>query len=411
MTSTTLQTSTQPKYGLPAEVRFCRRCTISNQRPNSCNEFEHTAASAKQTIHFDADGVCSACRVAERKDTIDWTERERELRTLLDRHRSTDGSLDVIVPGSGGKDSFYTALKLKHDYGMHPLLVTWAPSLYTDIGRQNLEAWQSLGPHILATPNREVNRLLVRLSLENLFHPFACFIYGQKALAPKLAEQHGIGLVMYGESEAEYGNPALEAEKGQRDRYHHASGNVHLGGVSLSELHRRYGLTHGDLGLYLPPGPEALEMAEVHYLGYYLRWHPQSAFYAATEHGFEPAPERSAGTYSKYSSLDDRLDDWHYMTSYVKFGIGRATYDSAQEVRSGDITREEGVSLVKRYDGEYPERFEQEVFKYLSVDGFAPMSREYFWKLADKFRSDHLWEQVDGRWSLRHTVFGNSGQR
>ena len=393
-------TSLQPKYGLPAEVRFCRRCTISNQRPSSCNEFEHRADSKKATIHFDAEGICSACRVAERKESIDWHARERELRALLDRYRSKDGSLDVIVPGSGGKDSFYTAVKLKEDYGMHPLLVTWAPSLYTDIGRRNLEAWQSLGPHILVTPNREVNRLLVRLSLENLFHPFACFIYGQKALAPKLAEQHGIGLVMYGESEAEYGNPQAESEKGARDRYHYASDDVHLGGVSLRELTGRYGLSRADLSLYLPPSPEALEMSEVHYLGYYLRWHPQSAFYAATEHGFEPAPERSAGTYSKYNSLDDKLDDLHYWTTYQKFGIGRATYDTAQEIRSGDIDRDEGVALVRRYDGEYPERFMDEVLRYLSVPGFVRAEPAWLMAKARQFRSPHLW---DGD-RLRHHV-------
>jgi len=41
------------------------------------------------------------------------------------------------------------------------------------------------------------------------------------------------------------------------------------------------------------------------------------------------------------------------MTS-IKFGIGRATYDTAQEIRNGDITREEGIALVRRFVGEFP---------------------------------------------------------
>jgi hypothetical protein len=91
------------KYGLPREVRFCARCVISNQRPNSSIEFSHTPLSKKTTIHFDADGVCDACRFAEVKRIgIDWGKREKELLALCDRHRKTDGSYDCIVPGWGG---------------------------------------------------------------------------------------------------------------------------------------------------------------------------------------------------------------------------------------------------------------------------------------------------------------------
>jgi len=60
----------ETKFGLPAEVRFCARCVISNQRPSSAVEYAHTGASKKDTIHFDAEGVCAACRFAEMKDPV-----------------------------------------------------------------------------------------------------------------------------------------------------------------------------------------------------------------------------------------------------------------------------------------------------------------------------------------------------
>jgi hypothetical protein len=85
-------------YGLPTEVRFCRRCVISNQRPNSAVEFQHTKDSRKETIRFDAEGVCDACRVAEQKKAIDWGARERQLRALCDRYRRHDGRYDCLVP-------------------------------------------------------------------------------------------------------------------------------------------------------------------------------------------------------------------------------------------------------------------------------------------------------------------------
>ena len=135
------------------------------------------------------------------------------------------------------------------------------------------------------------------------------------------------------------------------------------------------------------------------------------------EHGgFQASPERTPGTYSKYNSIDDKIDDFHYYTTFIKFGIGRATYDAAQEIRSGDIDRDEGVALVKRFDGEFPERFADEIFRYLSINEKefpvaskqfeqAIMDRDYFMSLADQFRSPHLWKQENGEWKLRHSVW------
>lgn len=388
------------KYGLPLQVLFCKRCTISNQRPNSCIEYSHTAETAKATIHFDADGVCDACRVAEAKASINWDSREEELRELCDEHRKTDGSYDCLVPGSGGKDSFLAAVMLKQ-MGMHPLLVTWAPHIYTDIGWRNLQAWQGLADHYLHTPNRLVHATLTRLAVENLFHPFQPFIVGQKGFAPKFAKKLGIKLVFYGEDEAEYGNPKGDTQSAIRDAaYFSAPRDVYLSGVHVDQLKDRYGLTQSDLSPYLPMRAEDADSVDVRYLGYYLKWHPQAAFYAASDHGFETAPERTPGTYSKYNSLDDKIDDLHYWTTFQKFGIGRATYDTAQEIRSGDITREEGVSLVRRFDGEYPERFEVDVLRYLSVPGFVPATRERLLHLAERFRSPHLFDGA----TLRHQV-------
>ena len=170
---------------------------------------------------------------------------------------------------------------------------------------------------------------------------------------------------------------------------------------------------------YLPADPNQIseKKIEVHYLGHYLKWHPQSCYYYAVEHGgFQASPERTPGTYSKYNSIDDRIDDLHYFTTGIKFGIGRASYDAAQEIRSGDINREEGVALVKKFDNEYPERFMEEMFLYLSLGKkeFPSanamfenpiMDREYFRSLTDKFRSPHLWFYESGDWKLRHPVW------
>lgn len=413
-------------YGLPHTVKFCRSCVISNQRPSSTAEFRNDGKSPKISIGFDSDGICDACRVKEQKDSIDWDEREKELQELCDKYRRNDGRYDCLVPGSGGKDSFMQAHLLKYKYGMHPLTCTWAPHVYTDWGWKNHQAWIQAGfDNILFTPNGRVHRLITRLAVENLFHPFQPFILGQKNIGPRIAALYDIPLIFYGENEAEYGNPIADMESSKRSWEYFTSSaedKIFLGGSSLAEL-RELGLEAVDWEPYMPINPQIIEKKkiEVHYLGYYEKWHPQSAYYYAIENGgFQSSPERTAGTYSTYNSIDDRIDDFHYHTTWIKFGIGRATYDASQEIRSGDLLREEGIALVRKYDGEFPERWSDEIFKYLSLPSEEfniaskafeqPIfSREYYDLLCEKFRSPHLWSYTDDKgWKLRHTVFSES---
>lgn len=423
------QEKLEAKYGLPRDVRFCTECIMSNQKPNSCYEFEHTIHSEKKSMRIQEDGVCDACHACKDKaGKIDWEDRERQLRALCDKYRKNDGSYDCLVPGSGGKDSFYAAHMLKYKFGMHPLTVTWAPHIYTPWGWENFQAWIHAGfDNYLCTPNGMTHRLLTRLATENLFHPFQAFILGQKQLAPKMAAKFQIPLVFYGENEAEFGNPIADNESALRDAHFFATNsrdNIFLGGVSLEQLEKDFKVDPADLEIYLPCETSDLEKnnIQVHYLGYYLKWHPQGAYYYSVEHGgFKPAPERTEGTYSKYNSIDDKIDDFFYYTTYIKYGVGRTTYDAAQEIRNGEITRDEGVLLAKRYDGEFPVRFEQEIWDYLSLDERhfpearklfeqPMMNREYFMNLADRFRSPHIWMYKDGRWELRHKPFAGDSE-
>jgi N-acetyl sugar amidotransferase len=410
-------------YGLPQEIVFCKKCAYSNQKPNSASEFKHNKDTKKDTVSFDENGVCNACRAVEKKQAINWQDREAELRELCDQYRKNDGTYDCLVPGSGGKDSVFAAHKLKHEFGMNPLTVTWAPHMYTDWGWQNFQSWIHSGfDNYLFTPNGLAHRLLTRLAVEQIFHPFQPFMMGQMCFPPKLAAKFNIPLVFYGENPAEYGNAGEGNETASKEQRFFATDdreNLEIAGVSIADLKSDFGLTDLDLAPYLPARSSELgdHKIDVQYLGYYLRWHPQDNYYYSVEHAdFKAAPERTAGTYSKYSSIDDKIDDFHYYTTFIKFGIGRATYDAAQEARSGDITREEALALVRRYDGEFPTRFENEIYEYLSLpeEKFPVaskmfeqpiMDRDYFLGLCDKFRSPHLWENTDNQWKLRRTVW------
>jgi N-acetyl sugar amidotransferase len=394
-------------YGLPTDVKFCKKCTMNNQRPSSTIEFKNKPGQKKRTIAFDENGVCEACRYAEKKKEIDWEKRERELQDLCDRFRRNDGSFDVVVPGSGGKDSVMAAHILKHKYDMHPILVTWPPHIYTRVGRRNFESWLNSGfANYTYWPNQKVHRKLTRFAFENLVHPFQPFMIGQKNLAPRLSVQLGIPLVVYGENEAEYGNPIADNLKSTRDPSFYSRDcdldEIYLGGVCAKDLIKEHGMSIADLDAYLPESAANLDRigTEVHYLGYYIRWHPQEAYYYAVEHSdFLPNDFRTEGSYSKYNSIDDKIDWLHYYTTYIKFGIGRATYDSAQEIRNGDITRDEGIRLIRRFDGEFPEMYLHECLEYMGI------RREQFNEIIDKARPPHLWKENNGEWTLMHTIW------
>ena len=111
-----------------------------------------------------------------------------------------------------------------------------------------------------------------------------------------------------------------------------------------------------------------------------------------------PNSQRTSGTYSKYSSIDDKIDDFHWFTTFIKFGIGRATYDSYQEVRNNKITREEAVNLVRKFDSEFPQRYFQDFLDYININASS------FWKIIDSNRSPHLWKKKKNNWILKHQV-------
>ena len=381
--------NTKEKYNLPDDVKFCKKCVISNQRPR---------------ISFDDKGVCSACRFSEHKNSgINWDERRRELEDLCNRHRSNDGSYDVVVPGSGGKDSNYVAHMLKDQFGMTPLVVTWAPAIYTEIGRTNLTAMIDSGfDNILVTPNGSVHRKMTKAAFLEMGDPFQPFIYGQYSAPFRVAIQYGISLVFYGEDgEVEYGGSIDKADRASLD-YDDFVDNRFSG--IFPDFFQDYGVSDVDLKRYSLSTQELTKLKKMniqqHFFSYYIKWIPQENFYYSLEHtGFELNDVRSEGTFTKYASLDDKLDGYHYYLAYIKFGLGRCTSDVAHEIRDGYLTREEGVSLVKKYDSEVPEKYYKTFLEY------ADISDEQFNEVLDSWRSDHLWEYINNTWILKHTVY------
>ncbi|GFM38113.1 N-acetyl sugar amidotransferase [Desulfovibrio psychrotolerans] len=380
---------------IPQDVFFCTKCVTSNQRPR---------------ITFNDQGICSACQWHEEKETLDWNERERMLVELLDKHRSKNGQFDCLVPSSGGKDSGFVAHMLKYRYGMNPLTVTWSPFMYTDIGFRNFNNMIHTGfDNIQFTPNGIFHRKLSRISFECNGDNFDPFVYGQKSFVFNIAIRFNIPLIFYGENgDLEYGGSMHSKNKSHEDisdwtnTYFKGSGVQNLVSIGLENgIFTKDEIARQNTEFYRAPDPEQVNKlgAEMHWFSFYKKWIPQENYYYCVENtGFETNTERSEGTYTKYASLDDKTDGFHYYMGYIKFGMGRTTRDASMEIRNKHITREEAVALVNKYDGEYPNKHLEDFCRYIDI------SKEHLDAVIDKFRPIHLWEKVDNVWRLKHSV-------
>ena len=383
---------------LPKEVVFCRNCVVSNQRPRT---------------GFNEEGICSACQWAYEKDhLVDWEQRGKELEALCDRHRSKDGSFDVVVPGSGGKDSAFVAHQLRDRYGMHPLCVTWAPFEYTEIGWKNLESFIGAGfNNILGQPDRRLHRKLSRLAFELVGDAWQPFTYGQKAWAFHIATRFGVKLIMYGENgELEYGGtvkyknqPRQGPEEWEEEQFKGAQIDLLAKAGFEMGILKEEDISPQTLQFYRPPASKEIVKSgcEMHWFSYYRKWVPEENYYYCVNHtGFQPNPDgRSEGTYTKYVSLDDKMDGFHWYLSLMKFGMARASRDAQQDIRRHHITREEGVALTRRYDAEFPQRHFQWFLDYVDVN------EEFFWQVCDRYRSlSNVWEKNSGESVLVHQV-------
>ena len=176
---------------------------------------------------------------------------------------------------------------------------------------------------------------------------------------------------------------------------------MRFGGKTLAEILEDSEFKFSDFASYIPLQKREIEENQIKmtYLGYFEKWDPQQIYYFVSEKtGFKPSPERSEGTYSRYTEIDDKIVPFHFYTTFIKFGIGRATYDACQEIRNGHLNRQEAVALVRRFDGEFPHKWFKDFIEYLKI------SEEQFYEVIDRNRSPHLWEKTSQGYKLKYQV-------
>lgn len=365
-------------------VRYCKSCLMPDTRPR---------------IEFDANGVCNGCHTARAKRSIDWDARRKEFLEYVERYRPKTGPYDCIVPWSGGKDSSAIAHKIKFEFGLNPLLVTMAPLMPNDLAVHNREEMIQLGfDHLMVRPNQKVSRRLARRFFIERGDPKVHWSAGVNSVPVRAAVQYGIPLLFYAEhGESEYGGRVLSEEhKKVRDFaevLEHQIGDDPRNWVD-EEIEER------DLAPYVYPELEAVERLGVKalYFSYFFRWSMLDNYnYIKDKIDFRVEPKgRTDGTFTNFDSLDDKIDNLYYYMQFVKFGFGRAIRDSCRMIQNNQMTRAEGLELVRKYDDEFPSSFHDEHLEYLKMNAVE------FTETVDKHRNKELWNFSGNRWALRY---------
>jgi N-acetyl sugar amidotransferase len=367
-------------------VKYCKTCLMPDTRPR---------------IEFDAEGICNACHTAEKKNHIDWDSRRREFMDLIDQFRAKDGSYDCVVPWSGGKDSSAIAYKLKFEFGLNPLLVTFSPLMPNDLAVHNREELINLGfDHLMVRPNQKVSRRLSRRFFIERGDPKIHWNAGVNSVPVQVAVKYNIPLIFYAEhGESEYGGRTLSEEHTKirdfTEVLEHQIGDDPYNWMDEEiEEHDLAPYVYPDLGEVEKVGIKAL------YFAYFFRWSMLENWnFIKDKFAFRTEPNgRTDGTFTDFDSLDDKIDNLYYHMQFIKFGFGRSVRDACRMIQNGQMTRDEGLDLAHKYDDEFPSTFHNEHLEHLDLTELK------FTETIDKHRDPEIWEQVGNQWVLRHKL-------
>lgn len=369
------------------EIYYCKKCLTPNSRPR---------------IQFDAQGVCNACRNAEEKSRICWEDRKKEFLDLLASYRSKNGTWDCIVPWSGGKDSSSIAWKLKHEYGMNPLLVTFSPMLPNDVGNHNREALIRAGfDHLFFRPNQKIHRILAKRFFIERGNPKVAWDAGINAIPVQVAVKYNIKLIFYAEhGESEYGGRVLN-EESKKIRDFTEVIEHQIGDDPRNWLMEEVFPT--DLNPYLYPSAEEIYKTGVKamYFAYFHRWSMfENYTYIKDKIDFRTNPHgRTCGTFTDFDSLDDKFDDIYYYMQYIKFGFGRCVRDTSRFIQNGHMTRKYALELCQKYDGEFPNLWLDDILEYLDIN------EQELHNIIDQHRNEEIWHRdTEYFWKLNFTL-------
>ena len=370
-------------------IKYCKNCVYPETKPD---------------LSLDENGICDACRYTDVKDTTDWNARRKELEEIFNEFKNKDGSnYDCVIPVSGGKDSTYQTYVLKKEFGLNPLCVSYHLPEFTDLGRKNLENLKKLGVDCLEfTPNPEMCQKMQKIALREFGDAQWPEHFGIFTVPVQVAIRYNIPLIVWGENpQSDYGGPLKDMENKYLDQKWCEGYGTRVGGQTNPyfgpEVMLQHGIERKFLNPYIYPTDDEIKRVGVTgiFLGYFIRWNIQEQLKKVHELGFSVHDGPTEGTFTNYENLDNKIQGIHDYFKWLKFGYGRATDSGSTQIRLKQISREDGMRLVKQHEGKLPEKFLDEF-----LDQWE-MSREEFLDICDKFTNKELFKKDENGILLR----------
>lgn len=368
-------------------MQTCTRCLYTSRHPLN--------------LTFDADGVCSGCRVHEEKDALDWRARGDKLGRILAGYRNNIGSnYDCVIPVSGARDSHFIVHTVKNVYRMNPLLVTYNKHFNTDVGVRNLANLRMrMNCDIMTlTVNPVTVKNITRHTMRRIGSMYWHCIAGQTVYPVQVAVKFKIPLIIWG---AHQGVDQVgmyshldEVEMTRKYRKEHD-----LMGYEAEDIVDDFdGISEQDVAPFRYPENRELERVGVRgiYLNNYIRWDSRTQHeQMIRDYGYETAPQTR--TFDSYHDVDCwNYSDVHDYIKYVKHGYGIVTDHVCREIRLRRMTRSEGQMLVQRY-GAVPPR---NLSLFLNWMG---MTENAFHYILAQHRSAAFWQR-NASWDWESTA-------
>ena len=355
-------------------MKFCKKCLYPSTKPQ---------------LQFDERGICSACNNYKLKDEVDWGKKKEDLLLILEKYRSkNDNNYDCIIPVSGGKDSTFQTYTIKETFGLNPLAVNFHPHDQTEIGRKNLENLKQLGVDCIEfSANPLVYSKLAKFGLVELGDFQWPEHIGIFTIPVQVAVRYKIPLIIWGENpQLEYGQPTnIDTDTILDREWNEKNGGYFLDKIKPKDM-TKYGFKTKELIPYIYPSDDDIRQIGVTgiFLGSYIKWDLFKQLDFVKELGFSENDEVKEGTYDKWENLDVYFTVFHDYFKFLKYGFGRTTDHASIEIRYERITREQGIELVKKYEGKIPRKY---LDKFLKS---ADISEQEFHDICDKFTNKEI---------------------
>lgn len=365
------------------KMRYCKKCVYPFITVN---------------LHVDDDGVCSSCKSFNSFEELPpdfWEQRKNKFEKLINRYlKNNDSNYDCLIPVSGGKDSFYQTHVIAKEYGLKPLLMTYHGNNFLPEGDFNRDLMRHAfdADHIVWGPSVDVLKKLNKLTFKMMGDMNWQNHCGIMSAPIQMAVKFNIPLIIWGEINWDISgmyDPDDFVEFSARVRHEHD-----LRGYEWYDM-VKHGLKEKDMIWAKYPTDEEILKVGVRglYTGNFFKWDPNKQTKLVKEkYGWKSAEKPFERTYRDFSNLDDRYENGiHDLMKFVKFGYGRASDHASKDIRTGYMTREKGIEMVKKYDSVVS----SDLYYWLD---YVDMIEDEFWQIADTFRDPRVWWIKDGEW-------------